>query len=97
MIYFTSTLLNIIVYLVTFAVMWHVFQKREKRLMWDLVWNYQANYFRMCHVFMDAMEAVTQALQAQQAENETEEEAPAPDPEGDDPYPEIQMVRADEI
>jgi hypothetical protein len=42
------------------------------------------------------MQAVTQALQAQQA-NETEEEAPAPDPEVDDPYPEIQMVRADEI
>ena len=94
--YFIYTLVSIAVYLVTFAVMWHVFRKREKRLMWDLVWNYQANYFRMCHTFMDAMEAVTQALQAQQAEDETEE-APASDPEDDDPYPEIQMVRADEI
>ena len=94
--YFIYTLVSIAVYLVTFAVMWRVFQKREKRLMWDLVWNYQANYFRMCHTFIDTMQAVTQALQAQQAE-ETEEEAPAPDPEDDDSYPEIQMVRYDEI
>ena len=84
--YFIYTLISIAVYLITFAVMWRVFQKREKRLMWDLVWNYQANYFRMCHTFMDAMEAVIQALQAQQAEEETEEEteedeAPAPDPD----------------
>ena len=73
MIYFTSTLLNIMVYLITFAVMWNVFQKREKRLMWDLVWNYQANYFKMCHTFMDAMEAVTKALQTQQEEEDEDD------------------------
>ena len=94
MIYFTSTLLNIIVYLVTFAVMWHVFQKREK----DIEWEYQAAFTRVCSTFVYTMQTVTQALQAQQAEDETEEDgAPALDPEDDEPYPEIQMVRADEI
>ena len=94
MIYFTSTLLNIIVYLVTFAVMWHAFRKREK----DIEWEYQAAFSRVCSTFVYTMQTVTQALQAQQAEDDTEEdEAPAPDPEDIEPYPEMRMVRADEI
>ena len=71
MIYFTSTLLNIIVYLVTFAVMWNVFRKREK----DIEWEYQAAFTRVCGTFVYTMQTVTQALQAQQAqqaEDETE-------------------------
>ncbi len=58
MIYFTSTLLNIIVYIVTFAVMWHVFRKREK----DIEWEYQAAFSRVCSTFIYAMQTVTQAL-----------------------------------
>lgn len=82
------------VYLITFAVMWHVFRKREK----DIEWEYQAAFTRVCSTFVYAMQTVAQALRAQQAEDETEEdEVLAPDPEDDDPYPEIQMVRADEI
>ena len=78
MIYFTSTLLNIMVYLITFAVMWRVFRKREK----DIEWEYQAAFTRVCSTFVYTMQTVTQALRAQQAEDETEEdEAPAPDPE----------------
>ena len=68
MIYFTSTLLNIIVYLVTFAFMWNVFRKREE----DLETEYRLNYARMCTTFIDTMQTVTQALIAQQAEDETE-------------------------
>lgn len=75
MIYFTSTLLNIMVYLITFAVMWRVFRKREK----DIEWEYQAAFSRVCSTFVYTMQTVTQALQAQQ-ENE-EDEAPAPEDE----------------
>lgn len=58
MIYFTSTLLNIMVYLITFAVMWHVFRKREE----DLETEYRLNYARMCSTFTDAMNAISKAL-----------------------------------
>ena len=58
MIYFTSTLLNIIVYLVTFAVMWHVFRKREK----DLETEYRLNYARMCTTFIETMQTLSKAL-----------------------------------
>lgn len=75
MVYFTSTLLNIIVYLVTFAVMWHAFRKREK----DIEWEYQAAFTRVCSTFVYTMQTVTQALMTQQTEDE--DEAPAPDPE----------------
>lgn len=69
MIYFTSTLLNIIVYLVTFAVMWHVFRKREK----DLETEYRLNYARMCSTFTDAMTAISKALDTDESEPEPEQ------------------------
>lgn len=75
MIYFTSTLLNIIVYIVTFAVMWRAFRKREK----DIEWEYQTNYARVCSTFVYTMQTVTQALMTQREDDE--DEAPAPDPE----------------
>ena len=68
MIYFTSTLLNIMVYLITFAVMWHVFRKREK----NIEWEYQAAFTRVCSTFVYTMQTVTKAMQAQQAEDEAE-------------------------
>ena len=58
MIYFASTLLNIIVYLVTFAVMWNVFRKREE----DLETEYRLNYARMCTTFIETMQTVSKAL-----------------------------------
>lgn len=67
MIYFTSTLLNIIVYLVTFAVMWNVFRKREK----DLETEYRLNYARMCTTFIETMQTVSMAL-----DTDTEPEQP---------------------
>ena len=70
MIYFTSTLLNIIVYLVTFAVMWRVFRKRKK----DIEWEYQAAFSRVCSTFVYTMQTVTQALRAQQGGDEDEPE-----------------------
>ena len=69
MIYFTSTLLNIIVYLITFAVMWNAFRKREE----DLETEYRLNYARMCTTFTDAMTAISKAL-----DTDTE---PEPEPE----------------
>ena len=70
MIYFTSTLLNIIVYLVTFAVMWRVFRKRKK----DIEWEYQAAFSRVGSTFVYTMQTVTQALRAQQGGDEDEPE-----------------------
>ena len=67
MIYFTSTLLNIIVYLVTFAVMWRVFQKREA----DLETEYRLNYARMCTTFIETMQTVSKTLNTE----------PEPEPE----------------
>lgn len=58
MIYFTSTLLNIAVYLATFAVMWHIFSKREA----DIETEYRLNYARMCTTFIDTMQAISKAL-----------------------------------
>ena len=58
MIYFTSTLLNIMVYLITFAVMWHVFRKREE----DLETEYRLNYARMCTTFIETMQTLSRAL-----------------------------------
>ena len=58
MIYFTSTLLNIMVYLITFAVMWNVFRKREE----DLETEYRLNYARMCTTFIETMQTVSKAL-----------------------------------
>jgi hypothetical protein len=60
MIYFTSTLLNIMVYLITFAVMWNVFRKREE----DLETEYRLNYARMCTTFIETMQTVSKALDA---------------------------------
>jgi len=67
MIYFTSTLLNIMVYLITFAVMWRVFRKREE----DLETEYRLNYARMCTTFTDAMTAISKALTDTEPEPET--------------------------
>ena len=75
MIYFTSTLLNILVYLITLAAMWPVFQKREK----DTERAYQTSSSRVCSTFVYTMQTVTQALRAQQEDDE--DEASAPDPE----------------
>ena len=58
MIYFTSTLLNIMLYLITFAVMWNVFRKREE----DLETEYRLNYARMCTTFIETMQTVSKAL-----------------------------------
>jgi hypothetical protein len=60
MIYFASTLLNIIVYLVTFAVMWRAFRKHEA----DLETEYRLNFARVCTTFTDAMQSVAKALEA---------------------------------
>jgi len=68
MIYFTSTLLNIIVYIITFAVMWHAFRKREA----DLETEYRLNYARMCSTFTDAMTAISKALDTDAEPEQTE-------------------------
>ena len=70
MIYFTSTLLNIIVYLITFAVMWNVFRKREE----DLETEYRLNYARMCTTFTKSLEEIRRILEtadeADEADND---------------------------
>ena len=66
MIYFTSTLLNIIVYLITFAVMWNAFRKREE----DLETEYRLNYARMCTTFIDTMQTLSKALDTEPEQTE---------------------------
>jgi len=70
MIYFTSTLLNIMVYLVTFAVMWYIFGKREV----DLETEYRLNYARMCTTFIDTMQTLSKALNTDTEPEQTEPE-----------------------
>ena len=57
---FIYTLINIAVYIATFAVMWYIFGKREA----DLETEYRLNYARMCSTFTDAMNAISKALDA---------------------------------
>jgi hypothetical protein len=68
----------IAVYLFTAAVIYLVFRDRMR----EIETEYRFNFNRVCSTFVYTMQTVTQALQAQQAEDETEEdEAPALDPE----------------
>ena len=62
MIYFTSTLLNIMVYLVSFAVVYHVLHKHFTDTLSEIETNYRLSLSRACTAFMDAMNAVTKAL-----------------------------------
>ena len=62
MIYFTSTLLNIMVYLISFAVIYHVLYKRFADTLAEIETNYRLALSRACTSFMDAMNAVSKAL-----------------------------------
>jgi hypothetical protein len=56
------------VYLITFAVMWRVFRKREE----DLETEYRLNYARMCTTFIDTMQTVSKALDTDTESEQTE-------------------------
>ena len=62
MIYFTSTLLNIMVYLISFAVIYHVLYKRFADTLNEIETEYRLMLSRACTSFMDAMNAVSKAL-----------------------------------
>ena len=62
MIYFTSTLLNIMVYLISFAVIYHVLYKRFTDTLNEIETEYRLMLSRTCTAFMDAMTAVSKAL-----------------------------------
>jgi len=62
MIYFTSTLLNIIVYLVTIAVVYHTLHKRFTDTLAEIETEYRLALSRACTSFVDAMTAVSKAL-----------------------------------
>ena len=62
MIYFTSTLLNIMVYLISFAVIYHVLYKRFTDTLNEIETEYRLMLSRACTAFMDAMTAVSKAL-----------------------------------
>ena len=71
MIYFTSTLLNIMVYLISFAVIYHVLYKRFTDTLNEIETEYRLMLSRACTSFMDAMNAVSKALDTE----------PEPEPE----------------
>lgn len=71
MIYFTSTLLNIAVYLVTIAVVYHVLYKRFTDTLAEIETNYRLSLSRACTSFTDAMTAISKALDTE----------PEPEPE----------------
>ena len=62
MIYFTSTLLNIMVYLISFAVVYHTLYKRFTDTLAEIETEYRLMLSRTCTAFMDAMTAVSKAL-----------------------------------
>ena len=62
MIYFTSTLLNIIVYLVTIAVVYYTLHKRFTDTLAEIETEYRLALSRACTAFVDAMTAVSKAL-----------------------------------
>ena len=62
MIYFTSTLLNIIVYLVTIAVVYHTLRKRFTDTLTEIETNYHLSFSCACTAFVDAMNAINKAL-----------------------------------
>ena len=71
MIYFTSTLLNIMVYLVTIAVVYHTLHKRFTDTLAEIETNYRLSLSRACASFVDAMTAISKALDTE----------PEPEPE----------------
>ena len=70
MIYFTSTLLNIMVYLVTIAIVYHVLHKRFTDTLAEIETNYRLSLSRACTAFVDAMNAVSKALDTDEPEPE---------------------------
>ena len=62
MIYFTSTLLNIMVYLISFAVVYHVLHKRFTDTLVEIETEYRLNFARICTTFIDAMQAISKAI-----------------------------------
>ena len=62
MIYFTSTLLNIMVYLVSIAVVYYTLRKRFTDTLAEIETEYRLALSRACTAFVDAMNAVTKAL-----------------------------------
>ena len=62
MIYFTSTLLNIMVYLVSFAIVYHVLHKRFTDTLAEIETNYRLLLSRACTSFTDAMNAISKAF-----------------------------------
>ena len=62
MIYFTSTLLNIMVYLISFAVVYHTLHKHFTDTLNEIETEYRLMLSRACTSFMDAMTAVSKAL-----------------------------------
>jgi len=71
MIYFASTLLNIMVYLVTIAVVYHTLRKRFTDTLTEIETEYRLALSRACTSFMDAMNVVSKALTDTEPEPET--------------------------
>ena len=74
MIYFTSTLLNIAVYLVSIAVVYHTLYKRFTDTLAEIETNYRLSLSRACTAFVDAMNAVSKALDTEPEPEQTEPE-----------------------
>ncbi len=73
MIYFTSTLLNIAVYLISFAVVYHTLHKHFTDTLTEIETEYRLALSRACTSFVDAMQTVSKALDT---EPEPEPETP---------------------
>ena len=72
MIYFASTLLNIMVYLISFAVVYHTLYKRFTDTLAEIETEYRLMLSRACTAFMDAMTAVSKALDTEPEPEQTE-------------------------
>ena len=68
--YFVYTLINIAVYFGTVAVVYHVLHKRFTDTLSEIETNYRLSFSRACTAFVDAMNAVSKALDTNDPESE---------------------------
>ena len=80
MIYFTYTLINIAVYLASISMVYYVLHKRFTDTLTEIETEYRLALSRACTAFMDAMTAISKALdtdsepeQTKLSEEQTEE------------------------
>ena len=69
--YFTYTLINIAVYLASISMVYYVLHKRFTDTLTEIETNYRLSLSRACTAFVDAMNAVSKALDTESEPEQT--------------------------